>query len=597
MKNKIIAFIIGMSIFSSILFTGYNVSAQSAVSFSFDKSNVNVNNGDSFTLKISGTNLENLYAYEVVVVYDQQKVTFKNSQALLTGNSYNVNKIIENTLYHAYTKVGDEQTANGNLELCSLTFEGKNSGEAQILLEEVNIVEKDVNRNLKKITYPVGKIVAAAISGGASTPTPTPTPAPTTAPTTAPTSTPKPISTPKPTTTPVVIPGKVERIVLETVVDNAQKKVIASVPRDIIEEAFERAEPDSRGASYVIFQIEQEENAEKYTLEVPGDILSATGMNRNIVLDTPLATMVIPSNMFTGKSIKESDNVQISISEVNKDSLDERVKEKIGDRPILEFNVMSDGKKLSWNNPKAPITVYIDYTPSEEEMLDPEHIIIWYIDSKGKITCIPNGRYIVETGKVVFRVTHFSKYAVAFEKKTFKDIESYPWAKKEVEVLASKGITNGTSDVTYSPERNITRADFLTLLIRTLELRADFTTNFDDVNTGTYYYESIGIAKELGIILGVGNNKFNPNREISRQDMMVMTYNALKAAGRIDGFATEAAIEDFDDMSQVAQYAVGSVATLVDLGLIKGSGNRIKPRDNTTRAEVAVILYRILNYN
>jgi len=97
-------------------------------------------------------------------------------------------------------------------------------------------------------------------------------------------------------------------------------------------------------------------------------------------------------------------------------------------------------------------------------------------------------------------------------KKAFEDIEDYPWAKEAIETLATLGIIKGTSETTFEPGKNITRAEFITLLVRAfnLENMGEIDSNFDDVEQHMYYYGPIGIAKKLGIVKGVGNNKFNP---------------------------------------------------------------------------------------
>lgn len=89
--------------------------------------------------------------------------------------------------------------------------------------------------------------------------------------------------------------------------------------------------------------------------------------------------------------------------------------------------------------------------------------------------------------------------------------------------MASKGIIKGTGDSMFSPDAEITRADFITLLIRTLELKAKFTANFSDIKTTDHYYDAVGVAKKLGITYGTGNNRFNPKESISRQDMAALT--------------------------------------------------------------------------
>jgi len=158
--------------------------------------------------------------------------------------------------------------------------------------------------------------------------------------------------------------------------------------------------------------------------------------------------------------------------------------------------------------------------------------------------------------------------------------------------MASKGIINGTGADTYSPAANITRADYLVLLIKTLGLTADFNGNFDDVQPGAYYYEAVGIAKKLGIAAGSGNNRFNPKENISRQDMMVLTARALEKYKGFKAAGDSTVLAKFSDKGDIAGYAVNSLTTLVKEGLIAGSGNKLNPHAYTTRAEAAVFLYR-----
>lgn len=179
-------------------------------------------------------------------------------------------------------------------------------------------------------------------------------------------------------------------------------------------------------------------------------------------------------------------------------------------------------------------------------------------------------------------------------KKTFNDITDYPWAKEAIETLASLGIIKGTTENTFEPGKNITRADFITLLVRALNLKTDIDTNFDDIEPGIYYYEPLGIAKKLGIAQGIGDNKFNPQAQISRQDLMVMVARALKITNKISTTGTFEDISTFADAGEVSSYAIEGVATLIKEGIIQGStGNMINPKGNATRAETAVIIYRI----
>ena len=197
---------------------------------------------------------------------------------------------------------------------------------------------------------------------------------------------------------------------------------------------------------------------------------------------------------------------------------------------------------------------------------------------------------------VAFNTTHFSTYAVAFVQKSFEDLDSVTWAQKSIEVLASKGILKGVSETEYAPQTNITRADFLHFLVRTLGVDAKVDGNFDDISRDAYYYKEIGIAKKLGITSGTGNNKFSPDASITRQDMMVLTERALRMLNSLEGQGTASDIDKFADKSLVAAYATDSIATLVKEELITGDREGINPLGNTTRAEAAVFLYRIYNW-
>ncbi len=176
-------------------------------------------------------------------------------------------------------------------------------------------------------------------------------------------------------------------------------------------------------------------------------------------------------------------------------------------------------------------------------------------------------------------------------KERFNDIDSVPWAKEAILALAEKGVISGTSDTTYSPRNQIRRADFITLLMRMLNLDGEITENFDDVPRDKYYYETVSLAKSLGIISGVGNNKFNPEGSITRQDMMVMTYKALEKLNMADMPVSD--LSEFADKSGIADYAYESVSRLVGAGYISGDNGNINPTGNTTRAETAVFLYKL----
>lgn len=120
--------------------------------------------------------------------------------------------------------------------------------------------------------------------------------------------------------------------------------------------------------------------------------------------------------MLTGIAAGDGRIAEITIGEGDKSALPEVVQAALGDRPLIQLSLSINGRQTDWDNPGAPVTVSIPYTPTAEELAHPESIVIWYIDGSGSVVTIPNGHYDPLSGTVVFDVTHFSDYAVAYNK-------------------------------------------------------------------------------------------------------------------------------------------------------------------------------------
>lgn len=174
----------------------------------------------------------------------------------------------------------------------------------------------------------------------------------------------------------------------------------------------------------------------------------------------------------------------------------------------------------------------------------------------------------------------------------FNDISDVLWANEAIISLYENGIIKGTSETTFSPNANITRADFIILLIRKLGLNANFSENFEDVSSTMYYYQDVGIAKALDIAVGVGENRFNPHENISRQDMFVLAYRALLKSNKIDGVESET-LERFIDKEQIDDYAKNALSALANNEYIQGNNGYINPQNKATRAEAVVFIYRL----
>lgn len=272
------------------------------------------------------------------------------------------------------------------------------------------------------------------------------------------------------------------------------------------------------------------------------------------------------------------------------------VKAAIGGRPLIQLTLSIDGKQTDWSNPNAAVTVSIPYTPTADELENPESIVIWYIDGSGNAASVPNGHYDPATGTVTFDVTHFSCYAVGYNKVSFNDVAAGAWYNKAVSFIAARGITGGTGNGNYSPDARLTRGEFLVMLMKAYNISPDTnsTDNFSDAGN-TYYTGYLAAAKRLGITAGVGNNQYAPGKEITRQEMFTLLYNALKVIGQLPQGDSGKTLSNYTDAGQIDLWAKDAMTLLVETGTVSGNNGALKPLSTTSRAEMAQVLYNLLS--
>ncbi|KRF39112.1 S-layer homology domain-containing protein [Paenibacillus sp. Soil787] len=190
-----------------------------------------------------------------------------------------------------------------------------------------------------------------------------------------------------------------------------------------------------------------------------------------------------------------------------------------------------------------------------------------------------------------------SIYTVVEINKNFTDIASH-WSKDDVSLLANKLVIDGATDTTFAPDRNITRAEFAALVVRSLGLNTDTTsTTFTDVKSSDWYAGAVAAAAGAKIINGYEDGSFKANAQITREELASMVVRALTFAGvKSDLSATQQAalLAKFTDASQIV-WAKGEIAAAINAGVINGlTDTTIGSSKQATRAEAAVMLKRFL---
>ncbi len=162
--------------------------------------------------------------------------------------------------------------------------------------------------------------------------------------------------------------------------------------------------------------------------------------------------------------------------------------------------------------------------------------------------------------------------------------------------LAIYPIMRGVTETEWAPNQPMTRAMFATILYR-LEGEpevANSTSPFTDITLGQWYSNAVNWAASLEIVTGVGNNLFDPNSNVTREQMAVMLKNYSDYRTdtlRLKNGLTSVSYSSFKDLSDVSDWAQESMKWAVENGLMKGTNIGLEPQSTSTRAQVAQFVY------
>lgn len=187
--------------------------------------------------------------------------------------------------------------------------------------------------------------------------------------------------------------------------------------------------------------------------------------------------------------------------------------------------------------------------------------------------------------------------ALAEKADDFTDVSRSDWYYQFVDYVTSKGYFNGTSETTFAPAENMTRAMFVTVLFRFDGAKGDRSQSaFTDVAPGEWYTDAINWAAANRIVDGVGDGKFAPNDPITRAQMctMIERYLALyKKAWKVT-LPETGSVSVMVDENAIPAYALAAVKQCQRHGLVNGfEDGTFRPNELSTRAQVAAVIYRM----
>lgn len=184
----------------------------------------------------------------------------------------------------------------------------------------------------------------------------------------------------------------------------------------------------------------------------------------------------------------------------------------------------------------------------------------------------------------------------SIEEITFIDLNKAPWAKEAIEYLAIKKIILGFGNNEFRPNDKLTRSQFASILVRAFNLEVvTGDAKFYDVKQGDWYYESVMNLANMNIIAGDGIGNFNPNENITREQMVKMLMQAISIKYP-EHVNVKGDLTNFKDNSTVSDWAMEYMEQAIGLNLISGFEDlTIGPKEDTSRGEAVVLIYRVLD--
>ncbi|MBE5976180.1 MAG: hypothetical protein E7251_16480 [Paenibacillaceae bacterium] len=267
----------------------------------------------------------------------------------------------------------------------------------------------------------------------------------------------------------------------------------------------------------------------------------------------------------------------------------------IMNRPVYRVTAgyNKDGNRMEIKSIGNGSAIYsIPYTPDKEES---GYLYAVSVDEQGNATRITNSAYDVNTNSIIFTSNQFQAGGVGYTQgNRFTDISTH-WAKEAMDYMDGRGLITGTSNTVFSPDNNITRGMLATALGRLANVDPGLyqANSFTDVSSDSNAASYADWANKKGIIKASGNGQFLPDQPVTREEMALILQNYTKAVMSCPLSITRDAI-NYDDNASIDSVYKKAVTSMQQAGVIMGEkNNNFNPKNNVTRAQASMMLYRL----
>ncbi|KQO17566.1 S-layer homology domain-containing protein [Paenibacillus sp. Leaf72] len=232
-------------------------------------------------------------------------------------------------------------------------------------------------------------------------------------------------------------------------------------------------------------------------------------------------------------------------------------------------------------------------------LIDPTQITTAVVlNEDGTISHIPTNVF-TKDGKLhaVMNSLTISTYSIIWNSKKFADVQGH-WSQNDVNNMASRLIVDGVTATTFQPDQDITRAEFLAIVVRALGLKSVEKINLpQDVKSSDWYASVVQTALAYQLVQGFEDNTFRPDQTITRQEGAVIlsrTMAITSLASTVTDAEANHALSSFEDSQQVSGWAKKAVALMVINNIMQGHNQHLTAASHLSRAQTAAIVTRFL---
>ena len=189
--------------------------------------------------------------------------------------------------------------------------------------------------------------------------------------------------------------------------------------------------------------------------------------------------------------------------------------------------------------------------------------------------------------------TKFIEAIAAFvtkvETSPFSDVSTSAYYYEAVKWAQEKGITGGIGNGLFGPNQPCIRAQIVTFLWRAAGSPVvNYAMNMSDVPEGSYYTEAVRWALSEGITTGTTENTFSPDSECTRAQAVAFLFRYAAS----EAVTLQELVSGFSDADSVPGYALPAMNWALAEEIVQGNGSKLMPNDSCTRAQIVTFLFR-----